>query len=194
MNNHDPKPINPLVFLEKGQKVPAKSPLIFLDREETSTMFSITKLTDNGKYVKGGMLYYKMFDVEIMADIDATIYVNLAEKSYIVKLNKSNESIQSQDPVTQQYVILLYSVSDDSSECVWMSVEGRENCYNLIKEQISTYLYDPDHSIVLTGSVSLDDCLTVTEFVNYLKNSNVIEEDDFDITQYTIDREEETDE
>jgi len=188
MSNHDPKPVNPFIFLNDQPKK-AESPLIFLDKESNSQdVFAITKTTDNGKYVKGGMLYYKMFNVEIFADIDATIYVNLIEKSYTVKLNKSNNSVAPANAETQQYVIMLTPV-DDEEEFIWRSIEGRQNCYELIKQELSGYLYDPDKSFILTGAVSLNDCLSIVEFVNYLKNGNFdFADDDFDITMYQVNR------
>ncbi len=188
MSNHDPKPINPFIFLDDQPKK-AESPLIFLDKESNSQdVFAITKTTDNGRYVKGGMLYYKMFDVEIFADLEATIYVNLIEKSYTVKLNKSNNSVAPTNAETQQYVI-MFSPIDEEEEYIWKSIEGRQNCYELIKQEMVGYLYDPDKCFVLTGAVSLNDCLSVTEFVNYLKNGNFdFADDDFEISLYQINR------
>lgn len=187
--NHDPRPISPFDVFPKDKKV-VESPFIFLDKQSNdSDVFAITKFTDNGKYVKGGMLYYKMFDVEIFADIEATIYVNLIDRSYTVKLNKSNNSVAPVDAETQQYVIMLSPV-DDGEEYVWRSIEGRQNCYELIKQEIVGYLYDPDKSFVLTGTVSLNDALSISEFVNYLKNSNFdFANDDFEIEQYKVNQE-----
>lgn len=182
--NHDPHPINPIIMGKEGKKN-VISPIIFLDKESNSDVnFAITKLTDNGKYLYGSMLYYKMFDVEIFADKEDTIYVNLSSKTYIVKHNVSNQSVAPANPDTQQYVVLLYPFSEDDGDCCWKSIEGRENCYELIKEQISSYMYDPNKSIVLTGSVGLNESLTVTEFINYLKNSDIIQDDEFDINMY----------
>ena len=44
---------------------------------------------------------------------------------------------------------------------------------------------DVDKSIVLVDNVKLSDSLTVREFMNYLKNSDIINEEDFDINDFS---------
>ena len=44
---------------------------------------------------------------------------------------------------------------------------------------------DPDKSIVLTENVAIKDAFTVSQFVKYLQNASLVEEDDFDIEIYS---------
>jgi hypothetical protein len=46
---------------------------------------------------------------------------------------------------------------------------------------------NPDKSFILTANVPLKDALSVTQFVDYLKNSNLVPEDNFDIHDYIVD-------
>ena len=180
------KPVSPISFGKDAKK--AQSPFIFFQEDVNSPdTFAIMASTDGGKYVKGGMLYYKLNDVEIFADLDCVIYVNKIENSYTVKRNNISQSISSKDVEQQQYIILLYpSDGGEESEFTWSSVIGRTNAYEIIKSEFPSGAYDPDNSFVLVGNVKLDDALSVTEFVNYLKNSNLIPEDEFYIENYKI--------
>ena len=179
-------PVSPLSFGNDAKK--AQSPFIFFQEDVNSPdTFAIMASTDGGKYVKGGMLYYKLNDVEIFADLDCVIYVNKIENSYTVKRNNVSQSITPKDVEQQQYIILLYPADGgEESEFTWSSVIGRTNAYDIIKSEFPSGAYDPDNSFVLVGNVKLDDSLSVTEFVNYLKNSNLIPEDEFYIENYKI--------
>jgi hypothetical protein len=178
-------PVNPLSFGQEAKK--AQSPFIFF-KEQTNDpdTFAIMASTDGGKYVKGGMLYYKLNGVEIFADLDCIIYVNKIENSFTVQKNKVSDTVTPVNAEQQQYVILLYPINDEEYDPIWCSVVGRENAYDIIKSEFPSESYDPDLSFVLVGNVKLDDALSVTEFVNYLKNSNLIPEDDFYIENYKV--------
>jgi hypothetical protein len=180
------KPVNPLSFGDDAKK--AQSPFVFF-KENTNDpdTFAIMASTDGGKYVKGGMLYYKLNDVEIFADVDCVIYVNKIENSYTVQKNNISQSVTPKNAEEQQYVILLYPVDGgEENNFTWSSVIGRQNAYEIIKSEFPSEAWDPDKSFVLVGNVKLDDALSVTEFVNYLKNSNLIPEDEFFIENYKI--------
>jgi hypothetical protein len=126
-------------------------------------------------------------DVEIFADVDCVIYVNKIENSYTVQKNNISQSVTPKNAEEQQYVILLYPVDGgEENNFTWSSVIGRQNAYEIIKSEFPSEAWDPDKSFVLVGNVKLDDALSVTEFVNYLKNSNLIPEDEFFIENYKI--------
>ena len=61
---------------------------------------------------------------------------------------------------------------------------GRTAIYDYIVHNIASNYMNPDKSIILTDNVALKDALTVTQFVSYLKNGNLVPEDDFDIEEY----------
>ena len=60
---------------------------------------------------------------------------------------------------------------------------GRSIVYEYIKNNIEDI--DPDNSIILTENVAVKDAFTVSQFVKYLQNASLVEEDDFDIEMYS---------
>ena len=183
MNNRiDPDGMakKPFVFNTK----PVEKPFTFIDKELNGiSKFVINRLTDNGAYVRGGMLYFRLNGVDIFTDIDDNIFVDKDNNTLTVrKSNLENIDKQDTDPEQRQYVILMYSKDGDDTYYRWESMIGRKTMYEYIVNNVEDF--DPDNSIILTDNVAMKDALTVVQFVKYLQNANLVEEDDFDIDQY----------
>lgn len=176
------KSINPLIDLKPNQKI---NPIYFQDNEPNSSRrFAILRTTDNGAYVVGDMLYYNMNGIEIYTVIDNIIFVDLNNKSVRIRNNqKISEQITPDNPEERQYIFLITN-NDDLYE--WVSLVGRTEAYNWIKENIELYGFDPDESIVLTETVQFKDALSVTKFVKYLQNASLVDDSTFDIEYYRI--------
>jgi hypothetical protein len=169
------KPINPFYKIETETNGP--------DR------FAIIKTTDNGKYIRGNMLFYNYKGIEIYTDINNAIFVDTINNTLTIRdYSKTLEEINPTDPEDRQYVLII--VSDEDAEddglnmYTWDAMIGRTTMYNYIVNNIDIKYIDPDKSIVLTDNVALKDALSVTQFVNYLKNGNLVPEDDFNIDDY----------
>lgn len=176
-------PINPFVFYKKDE--PVKPFADINENINTPTKFAILKTTENGKYIRGGQLYFKMNGVEIYTELDNIIYVDLDNNTFIVRDGKKviNE-IAPVDPEKRQYVLLMKCTEHNNDFYQWESMEGRVTTYNYIVDNIDILNIDPEKSFVLTENVALKDALTIAEFVRYLKNSELVEEDGFDIEEY----------
>lgn len=180
----DNAPKKPFTFVQdKEQKQQAIS---FLnDNINSDTKFVINRLTDNGAYVKGGMLYFRINGVDIFTDINHSIFVDKKNNSIVVKTADNLANIEDKtDPELRQYIILIYNTNPEMEEFRWESMTGRSIIYEYIKNNIEDI--DPDHSIILTENVAVKDAFTVSQFVKYLQNASLVEEDDFDIDAYSF--------
>lgn len=179
----DDAPKKPFTFVEnKEQKQQAFS---FLnDNINSDTKFVINRLTDNGAYVKGGMLYFRINGVDIFTDINHSIFVDKKNNSVVIKTAENLANIEDKtDPELRQYIILIYNTNPNLEEFRWESMTGRSIMYEYIKNNIEDI--DPDKSIILTENVAIKDAFTVSQFVKYLRNASLVEEDDFDIEMYS---------
>ena len=179
------KPINPFVFYEEDKKV--INPFYDVRTEINGPdRFAITRATENGKYVRGGQLYFKLGKVEIYTDIDNIIFVDMVND--IIRVNAQDhmvkEILNQEDPEQRQYVLLITGYDSDEEIYNWESITGRTRTYNFIVDNIDFYNMDPKKSFVLTANVALKDAITVEEFVKYIKNSELMEDDGFDIEEY----------
>jgi hypothetical protein len=90
------------------------------------------------------------------------------------------------NPEQKQYIILFVDMGyDETSEDIplrWESYIGRQNAYQSLLTQIS--VIDLDRSKILVDNVPLKDSLSVRKFLEYLKNANLVPEDDFDLDSY----------
>lgn len=179
----DDAPKKPFTFVEnKEQKQQAFS---FLnDNINSDTKFVINRLTDNGAYVKGGMLYFRINGVDIFTDINHSIFVDKKNNSVVIKTAENLANIEDKtDPELRQYIILIYNTNPDLEEFRWESMTGRSIMYEYIKNNIEDI--DPDKSVILTENVAIKDAFTVSQFIKYLQNASLVEEDDFDIEMYS---------
>jgi hypothetical protein len=175
------EPIEPIKFVEKGKST-AQSPLVFMDQTLNSRFnYAILKTTENGRYIRGNMLWYMLNGVEIYTEINNIIFVDEANKSLFIRGNDSvvNE-IAPDNPEEKQYIILYTDSSfdeygDEEVPLKWESYIGRSNAFQAIKANL--YDLDPDKSLVLVENVALKDSLTVRQFVEYLKNADIIDEE-----------------
>lgn len=187
MNREDlNKPTSP--FVKVGKK--PISPFYKVEDEiNTSERYAILKTTDNGKFVRGNLLYYRFNNVDIYTDIDNAIFVDAVNSSITIKeYSKALAQINPVDPEERQYIILMYIDDDmtdeDIQQYTWESMIGRTAIYDYIVNNIASNYMNPDKSIILTDNVALKDALTVTQFISYLKNGNLVPEDDFNIEEY----------
>lgn len=147
--------------------------------------FAITAATGNGKFIRGGLLYYKLSDVEIYAPINSVLMINTNDNSVFIKIDKDvAESIAPADPEAIEYVILYTDIGYESEDepFRWVKVRGRTNAYNSIKDNAT--MINVDQSIIIAESVKLSDALTIREFCEHLKNAGLTDEEDFDINDY----------
>jgi hypothetical protein len=174
-----------ITFVDKGTRTKA------IDKIEHNVngprKFAIMKTTENGKYVRSGFIYYSINGVDVYAAIDDIIFVDLDNNTLFIKANtKIENEINPVDPEQRQYVILYtdlgYESEDGDFPLRWESVTGRTNAYENIK--VNAPVIDIDKSIVLVDTVALKDSLTVREFMNYLKNSEIIVDESFDINDF----------
>lgn len=179
----DDAPKKPFTFVDnKEQKQQAFS--FLKDNINSDTKFVINRLTDNGAYVKGGMLYFRINGVDIFTDLDHSIFVDKKNNSVVIKTADNLANIKdSTDPEMKQYIILIYNTNPDLEEFRWESMTGRSIMYEYIKNNIEDI--DPDKSIILTENVAIKDAFTVSQFIKYLQNASLVEEDDFDIEMYS---------
>lgn len=186
---YEKKIINPVTFVKPGEKY-QQNPISKIENDINGiTRFAILKTTENGKWLRGGMLFYELDGVSIYTEDTNIIFVNTDTKTMFVRDNERvlNE-INPTDPEQKQYIILFtdlgYADTQDTEEFPlrWESVTGRTQAYETIKANAD--VIDIDKSIVLAETVAIKDALSVREFTNYIKNSNIIDDDSFDINDY----------
>ena len=179
----DNKPKKAFTFVPKDTKQKAIS--FVNDNINDPDKFVINRLTDNGAYIKGGMLYFRLNGVDIFTDTDHSIFVDKKNNTITVKLADNLKNIEdSTDPEMRQYIILIYGLDEDQETFRWESMTGRTTMYEYIKNNIEDI--DVDNSIILTENVAVKDAFTVSQFVKYLQNGDLIkDEDKFDIDLYS---------
>lgn len=186
--NQDNKRVKDAIhFLKDGESWARNAISNINDGINTPSKFAITKLTNNGKWMRGKLLYYCMNGIDIYTDADNIIFVDLdANNVFIRRKENFDNEINPKDPETKEYVILYtdinYNDTEEEYPFRWESVVGRTQAYYNIKDNIR--LIDINKSIVLAETVAIKDALSVKEFIEYLKNSNLAPEDDFDISEF----------
>ena len=154
------------------------------------TKFAITKLTAGGQWMRGGLLFYSLDGVEIYTDPKNVIFVDTVNKTMFVReYEKVIKQLNPENPEEKQYIMLYMDLGyDDENLGVeefplrWEAVTGRTNAYENIKTNAA--VIDIDRSLVLAETVSVKDSLSVRQFMDYLKNSNIINDESFDINDY----------
>jgi hypothetical protein len=185
----DTKAVSPIFFYDtdkKGNYV--VNPIYMLkDHPNDDTRFAILRTTENGKYVRGGMLYFSLNGVEIYTELNNVLFIDLNTKTVFIKqYDKVLEEITPVDPEKRQYIVMMSCTDNDENVFTWESMVGRSTMYNFIKDNVDVLGIDPEKSFVLTENVPYKDALTVSQFVKYLQNANYVEEDGFDIDEWTM--------
>ena len=181
----------PVFFAKPGEEW-KYDPVHFMEKEVNGvTKFAILKTTDGGKHLRGNMLYYCLDGVEIYTESTNVIFVDTINKTMFIKdYEKVIKEIAPEDPEERQYVMLYTDLGYDESggdnnefPLRWEAVQGRTNAYENIK--INAAVIDIDKSLVLVETVAFKDSMTVRQFVNYMKNGGFIEDESFDINDYS---------
>ena len=184
--------VAPFTFGEKNKAV---KPFYNIEDElNNREHFAILKTTANGKFVRGDMLFYEFNGVTISTSINNIIFVNVTDRSVTILPQKGQSEITAPvDPEDRQYILLLWCDETNNSEdhYIWRSMTGRTYTYNYIKNNIDNELFNVKKSFVLTENVPYKDALSIYQFINYIKNGNLVEDDDFDIESYVLDDNEE---
>lgn len=176
---------SPIYFIGKDEQWQVNPIYKLDDSPDTPNRFVIVKTTANGKYLVGDMIHYNYKGVEIITDSTNAIFVDkINETVFVREFDKALRSISPEDPERRQYVILMVGYDNEYEDDMfqWSSVTGRTGAYEFIK--MYAYVMDIERSIVLTDNVVFKDALTVSQFVHYLKNSQMVPDDDFDIDDY----------
>ena len=175
---------DPIEFFNPDKGEPKRSPIVFEHEHINSKEnFAILKTTEGGKYVRGNMLFYKFNGVEIYTELNNLILVDVLNK--VLTIRSASEVISEiapKSPERKQYIILYVDMGYDESDEIplrWESYIGRQNAYNVLLTQLP--VIDLDRSKVLVDNVPLKDSLSVRKFLEYLKNANLVPDDDFDI-------------
>ena len=181
----DNKVKNPLIFYDEKENIKINPIYMIEDHPNDKNRFAILRTTENGKYVRGDSLYFKLGGFEIYTEINNAIFVDLINKTVFIKeYQKVIEEITPVDPEKRQYIIMMKNINNDVEEYTWEAMEGRSTMYNFIVDNIETLNIDPKNSFVLTENVPYKDALTVYQFIQYLKNADLVEEDGFDIDEW----------
>ena len=176
---------NPVTFIDKDK---GYNPVTFMDNNVNGeSRFVINRFTENGAYVRGENLYFKLNDVEIYTSINNVIMVDTIAKTFFVKEfdNKIKDNVAPTDPESRQYIVLYIELGVDEDDCVlkWESYIGRSNTIEALK--VNAPVIDIDRSLILTDNVPLKDALSVRKFFKYLQNADVITEEEFDIDDFS---------
>ena len=179
--------INPIEFVKPGDSY-AVAPIEKLEQVNGITSFAILKTTEGGKYMRGNMLYYHLNGVSIYTDANNVIFVDTTNNTmWVREYEKVLKEIEPDNPEQKQYVMLYTDLCYEDEETEyplrWEAVTGRTNAYENIK--INAPVIDLDKSLVLVETVAFKDCLTVRQFIDYLQNSSLIEDDTFRTEDYS---------
>lgn len=176
----------PIRFQDSNKREKA---VVFTDTSiNGTTRFAITKNTENGKYVRGNLLYYNLDGTEIYTELSNIIFVDTKNKSFIVRRQENVDAeINPVNPEDREYILLYtdlgYEDEDEEFPLRWEAVTGRSTAYENIKCNIE--VIDIDKSLVLVDTVAPKDAMTVRQFMSWIKNGNIIEDESFDINDYT---------
>ena len=178
--------ISPIYISEEKE-----NPISFMNNNiNTDTKFAILKTTENGKFMRGNYLFYSLGGVEVYTDPNNIIFVDTDNNTLFIKeYSKVVNEIAPEDPEQKQYIILYTDLGFESKDpdtefpLRWEAVQGRTNAYKSIKSNAS--VINIDKSIIIVENVSIKESLTVREFVNYIKNADMVEDDGFDISDFT---------
>lgn len=188
-DSDNPNLEKPVVFYNDGGQVPLTKPIYEVDKEVNGPdHFAITALTENGKFLVGDMLVFPYKGIQIYTDKNNIIFVNRdSDRIFIRDDSKIVKNLNVIDPEQKQYIILYTDAGDEESDSEfvyrWEACIGRSTAYDYIKTNAP--IIDIDKSIVLVEDVAFNDALTVRKFVNFLKNSNMVDlYDGFDIEEY----------
>ena len=178
---------SPIEFVKPGESY-ASAPIEKLEQINGITSFAILKTTEGGKYMRGNMLYYRLNDVSIYTDANNLIFVDTVNNTmWVREYEKVLKEIEPDNPEEKQYILLYTDLcyEDDEVEYPfrWEAVTGRTAAYENIK--INSSVIDVDKSLVLVETVAFKDCLTVRQFVDYLQNSNFVEDDTFSMEDFS---------
>lgn len=183
------KVISPIEFTENV----AVNPIVFMDKDINSeSNFAIIKTTAGGKFVRGNLLFYSMNGVEVYTDINNIIFVDTTNHTLFVREYKKVFAEFAPDNPEQKDYIILYAdlgyeeaiENDDEFPLRWERIKGRRNVYDSIK--INASVIDIDSSLVLVDTVGFKDALSVRDFVNYVKNADMVPNDDgFEINEFS---------
>lgn len=180
---------SPIEFFDPEKKKNYNySPIIFEeDRINSQDNYAILKTTANGKYVRGNMLFYKFNGVEIYTDINNIILVDVLNSIvFIRQYSNTIEQFAPNDPEQKHYIILYveegYEEDDLDTPLRWESYVGRMYAYRSLLSHLP--VIDIDKSMVLVDNVPLKDSLSVRKFLEYLRNADLVDPNDFDLEGY----------
>lgn len=179
------KIIQPVTFLEPGTR---ETPIHNMKNEINETNnFAITKFTEGGKYVRGKMLFFKLNGVEIYTDVNNIIFVDkLNSTMFVREYDKVLSEINPNNPENIQYILLYtdlgYEDGEEDFPLRWESVVGRMQAYEAIK--LNAPVIDVDKSFILSETISFKDCLSIRQFCEWLKNSDIVQDEAFDISDF----------
>lgn len=181
------KVISPIEFVKPGESYQI-TPIEKLEQVNGVTSFAILKTTEGGKYMRGNMLYYNLDGVSIYTDANNIIFVDTQNNTmWVREYEKVLKEIEPDNPEQKQYVLLYVDLMYENEETEypfrWEAVTGRTNAYENIK--INAPVIDLDKSIVLVETVSFKDSLSIRQFVDYLHNANIIEDESFDTSDWS---------
>ena len=180
----DKEIIKPISFLEEDEEYKRK-PIGFMEKEiNGKKAYAITSKTANGKYMRGNMLFFSLNGVEIYTDPNNIIFVDETNKTLVIRENsRIVNSINVSDPEQKQYIILYSYLSEDEEfDFRWEALQGRSAAYESIKANAP--VINIEKSLVLVDGVKVGEALNVREFCDYLKNSNIYDDETFDIHDY----------
>ena len=176
--------IQPIKFVDPKQDIKINPFFIMEDHPNDKYRFAILSSTENGKYVKGGMLAFNFNGVEIYTELNNAIFVDMINKTLFIKdYHKVKEEITPKDAEQRQYIILM-KCEGEQDVYTWEAMTGRTSIYRFIVDNIDELNFNPEESYVLVETVPYKDALTVANFVRYLKNGELVPEDGFDIEEY----------
>src|SRR5574344_1980193 len=175
----------PLIFYDDKDNIKINPIYMIEDHPNDQNRFAILRTTENGKYVRGNSLFFRLGGFEIYTEINNAIFIDLTNKTAFIKeYQKVMEEITPVDPEKRQYIIMMKCCDTDGDFYLWEAMEGRTTMYNYIVDNIDSQNIDPQKSFVLTENVPYKDALTVYQFIQYLKNADLVEDDGFDIDEW----------
>lgn len=89
------------------------------------------------------------------------------------------------DPKYRRYLLLMKFYGEDEYLNFFEIITGREEVYQYLKENIKDY--DPNISLIMTDDMTLDEAVTIIQFIQHLKDIEVVN-DELDLDDYREDK------